>query len=220
MRQALVLLVLAIVGCTPAQRRAFEPDNLFSYTRPADFLTHGVYKRLVIEVLSDGAPTLGDLAWLRARATAYCDKPAGVELVIEAPAPPGTILARDWTDAGLAEVESKLAQRGSQAGTLVLHITYVRGSCKDGADIGGRTYGPASIAIFPDHVAYSRASALLLHELGHCLGLVNNGSPMKHDHAAPDDSHHCNDVECAMWFVAPTGQADFCNFCRADLRAN
>lgn len=45
-------------------------------------------------------------------------------------------------------------------------------------------------------------AAVLMHELGHLLGLVNITTPMVNDHQA--DGHHCNNSDCLMYFAVET----------------
>lgn len=40
----------------------------------------------------------------------------------------------------------------------------------------------------------------LVHELGHALGLVNNGIPMQHDHQDKAHGAHCSNEDCVMFW--------------------
>jgi predicted Zn-dependent protease len=40
----------------------------------------------------------------------------------------------------------------------------------------------------------------LVHELGHTLGLVNNGLPMKHEHQDKAHGAHCSNEDCVMYW--------------------
>ena len=42
---------------------------------------------------------------------------------------------------------------------------------------------------------------VLLHEIGHILGLVNTGLPMVTDHEDPDNSYHDVDSDCIMYWA-------------------
>ena len=46
-------------------------------------------------------------------------------------------------------------------------------------------------------------SAVLMHEFGHVLGLVNNGTPMTQNHEG--ESGHCDNEDCLMFYAAETG---------------
>ncbi len=42
---------------------------------------------------------------------------------------------------------------------------------------------------------------MLAHEIGHTLGLVDNGVPMVQDHEDPDHANHTADPECIMYWA-------------------
>ena len=71
--------------------------------------------------------------------------------------------------------------------------------------------------------------AVLVHELGHELGLVNNGIPMVNgNHEDPDHPAHDSNTNCLMYWAVSTsrvpdlihnGPPDFDADCKADLAA-
>ncbi len=72
-------------------------------------------------------------------------------------------------------------------------------------------------------------TTVALHELGHLLGLVNNGTDMVHDHEDEESEKHCDNEECLMfWQVETSGLFGFLGNtipqldenCLKDLRAN
>lgn len=84
----------------------------------------------------------------------------------------------------------------------------------------GLAWGHSHIAMFKDNIARScnarstlglldasaceRAeSAVWLHEIGHILGLVDNGLPMVTNHRDPDPEHGRHDVDpsCIMYWT-------------------
>ena len=68
------------------------------------------------------------------------------------------------------------------------------------------------------------------HEIGHNLGLVNNGTPMVDDHHDSANGHHCTEQECLMYYAVETTDyfanlfdgdiPDLLQYCSADLEAN
>jgi predicted Zn-dependent protease len=58
--------------------------------------------------------------------------------------------------------------------------------------------------------AYSE-QAVILHEVGHALGLVNNGVEMVADHQDTDNGHHCTNEQCVMYY-ANEGAEDLADF--------
>lgn len=104
----------------------------------------------------------------------------------------------------------------------------------------GAAYQNTSMALFGPRIhmnsgGFRRPSRALLettvalHELGHLLGLVNNGTDMVHDHEDEENHKHCDNEECLMfWQVETSGLFGFLGNtipqldenCRKDLRAN
>ena len=69
----------------------------------------------------------------------------------------------------------------------------------------------------------------MLHEFGHLFGLVDLGTEMVDDHEDTENSGHCTEEDCLMYFqtvanissmVDLNSIPDFGEFCLADLRAN
>jgi hypothetical protein len=72
-------------------------------------------------------------------------------------------------------------------------------------------------------------SGVLLHEIGHLLGLVNNGTGMVTPHEDGDNRAHCTNTNCLMYYtIETTGLMNMLNNaipqldanCINDLRAN
>jgi hypothetical protein len=67
------------------------------------------------------------------------------------------------------------------------------------------------------------------HEVGHNLGLVNNGIPMQQDHQDDGNGHHCTNEQCVMYYSIETTDyfsnlfdgtiPGFEQFCTADMEA-
>ncbi|WP_228527814.1 zinc metalloprotease [Pararhodonellum marinum] len=72
-------------------------------------------------------------------------------------------------------------------------------------------------------------TTVILHEMGHLMGLVNIGSAMVHDHEDPDNQSHCDNENCLMnWRVETSLLFNFLGGsiptldqnCLDDLKAN
>jgi hypothetical protein len=134
-----------------------------------------------------------------------------------------------------------------------LYLLYVDGTYETDTEelyTLGFAYGGSVIVIFRDNVrratdrklagapiAAIRATetSLLIHEFGHILGLVNNGTPMVNNHQDKEHGAHDTDEDCVMFWqadgpsIADTiatqfglGKQDALKFgdsCLADLKA-
>jgi hypothetical protein len=211
---AAAVAVATSLGCSADE--AAETPRFESYIR-ADR-----YARLLLEVdYVDGfAPRDWVLGELGTGLEAILNKPAGVEAVKDdALGPYGT--AKVWSDAALGQLGAALRSVTPPADTIAIHVLYLDGSYGTaGGDVLGLALGDLeTIAIFAETLASVSAAiqvppalaeklyrlvelAVLTHEVGHQLGLVNRGLAMQSAHEEPDPGHarHCVDEACVMYW--------------------
>ncbi|HEX2066113.1 MAG TPA: hypothetical protein VHI93_04800 [Candidatus Thermoplasmatota archaeon] len=242
---ALLALPLVVAGCLD---RLVGGDGR---VEPADYVSDRTYTSWVIEVdHSNGArPDPALLDFVKARLNSVVKKQSIEFRVDETVA---TQAGRVWTDAevqALARERQGVRTGGSQVTTHLLFLAGQSAHDADGRRVLGVAYGHGLIALFPDSVKSSCQAllpllacdtapyfrAVLVHEFGHILGLVNHGAPMVRPHEAaecsgnPDRGHSSNRgsvmfcaVESSLGFSLfgsggpPT---DFDEDDRADLRA-
>jgi hypothetical protein len=102
---------------------------------------------------------------------------------------------------------------------LILFIACVPGPYIQGTrtNIAGLAYDDTSFAIFIDNVNKCNQGIVLLHEMGHILGLVDiksrNEKPIN-----PERPSHCNDDDCNMFWCISSDNDDFCYKCMCDLK--
>ena len=218
---AVVLVVLAapvlasgcmdVLGATPGP------------TLPQALLWRSVASSIIVEVDAvDGqAPDPSALELLRTTLAAVTGKAVAVTGPTGMPPQGGP-----YSPADLERIHRETAFFGGQGGYLdggraVLHVLYLDGRT-DGDDAEHRTLGRTLmehgvVAIFRS--SYSSAHRVvdgewvdataemdrhvLLHEVGHALGLVGNGIPQVRDHGDPDSPGHSRYPESVLYHHPP-----------------
>jgi hypothetical protein len=208
-----------------------------------EFLTASPYTSLVVTVdyVPGEMPSPAALSLLQARLTDLCHKPDGVSVLIGSPiAGNASGVYADSDVVALAASNRKLHASGT---TLALYVLYLDGrSALTNPNAACATLGRAlqatSFCVFRETVLTEASSigsspleveaAVLLHETGHILGLVDFGTPLTSAHEDLQHPNHCTDPACVMsWLMtgsnagsAGLASIDFDPACRADLRAN
>lgn len=198
-----------------------EADNLASSAGDdaPDYLRDVAYDKLVVEVdFHEGRrPSAEVVAALRTVLEALCTKPGGVEIVLDDahPVPSDT----SWTAADLDAFEHDVRTRWHDpaAGVAVLHVSWVAGSSARDTETGkilGTAFHGSSLVVYPDTIEDLSGgllggvlqadpySVVLQHEVGHLLGLVNNGTPMVAPHQDEAHGAHDENEDCLMFWEA------------------
>lgn len=125
----------------------------------------------------------------------------------------------EWTDAELIAIAAATLSSAppgafSNGSLAVLHVVYLEGGTDgDGTALGvanGRTaFLFRTPSTLPDTGLRSPVveRAVLVHEVGHILGLVNNGVPMVRPHEDPESPHHSRNTESVMYHAVDGGEA-------------
>lgn len=96
-------------------------------------------------------------------------------------------------------------------GTTQFQIFFLNGYSDEGSGvIGFHISNTRIMAIFKDVIQGSGGNlgivqkyveqATLIHEMGHALGLVNNGLPMQENHQDKEHGAHCKNPDCVMYY--------------------
>ncbi len=128
-----------------------------------------------------------------------------------------------YSFAEIRDLESK--HRSSYTGddTAVLYMLYVDGTNVENADTLGAAYQGSSTVMFKGKLTASSRGpndlpvstkpdiryverAVLVHEFGHILGLVNTGTPMTTPHEDPGHPGHSNNQRSVMYWAVETSQ--------------
>lgn len=200
---------------------------------PADIVTDRDLSglRLQIDWVTDRRPdpevldlVAGELE--RLRAAGMLRKPAGIEIVLDEELPP--IGAEVNTFETLSTLLYEHAGPLRDEDFAVVQILYVDGAYEQDTDeyyTLGFAWGGSWLVMLADNVASGcereltdvkpgdqdaacqvAEASVLMHELGHLFGLVNNGVPMATPHEDPDHRHHDVSEDCLMyWLMADSG---------------
>lgn len=193
------------------------------------YIRSAPFPRLVFEL--DAVPGLELRAGVDERLTerfaAILDKPQGIEVVHDdALEPAGE--AHAWSDAALDELARASFDGDPGDGSIAIHVMVVDGHSERDGDSGvilGLAWGHLYVTLFKQTIddtcgglalvgslreqACAEAElGILTHEVGHVLGLVDNGLPMATDHRDPEAEHgaHDQNQDCIMYW-AYEGQA-------------
>lgn len=144
-----------------------------------------------------------------------------------------------WTSDALRVAAADHRSTASSSDAVAIHLLYLRGALTDDGEETnaiGAAYGAAHAAVFPDQweglgsVVGSQETierAVLVHEWGHLLGLVNITYTSEIDHEDPEHPNHSTNRDSVMFWQVETdliGQLlgsipdDFDDADRADMQ--
>ena len=244
---ALLLVAVLLAGCN----LPFGPDNGQVGSAAKDIVDPRERAKLVVEIdfpqgyglNAEARTTLRNtLVEVTGRAA------SAIELREEAevPAEPG----RKYSVNDIVALEERLRDTRTSGDTASLYILYVAGGySEDDGDsrVLGIAYRGTSLAIFKGNIMDGTRNggilgtapeeryverAVLVHELGHALGLVDLGTKMQRNHEDPEHEGHSSNPASVMYWTVDTSDIlanvisgganipyQFDNDDKADLRA-
>ena len=181
-----------------------------------DLLSAADFDRLVVQVqyVEGHPPTAAGLQHLRDFLAARVNKPNGI--VVQAPQAIQVPARATWSDADVRALEQQHRTLFTEGRTLAGYLLFLDGEYAASANVLGIAYNNTSMAIFGEVIEQHTGDPVLQpsrstvegtvaqHEIGHLLGLVNNGSAMQTEHQDEPHGRHCDDQQCLMYYAVRT----------------
>lgn len=212
-----VFAVVVLCGCVDP---TLPPGTDGGTTRPRweRYIRGDVDTRLVIELdyVPGAEPRAAAEADLIARLSTLLDKPDGIEIVHD-----DVLESRGadhaWTFEELDALARESFDDESPPGTVTMHVMWLDGHDADDSAMGstlGLAWGSTHIVMYQstiedscdglvlrEQVCASAQRSIWLHEVGHVIGLVDNGLAMTSDHRDPAHGAHDIDEGCIMYWA-------------------
>ena len=125
-----------------------------------------------------------------------------------------------WSVDDVASLARNTSQMKASVSESYFQIYFLNGFSDQGNNIiGFNISGTPIIAIFKDVIRTSGGSSVqkfveqstVVHEMGHALGLVNNGIPLTSNHQDADNGAHTQNSDCVMYWKNE-GSSDLAGF--------
>jgi predicted Zn-dependent protease len=214
------LFIVTLVNCRktlPVHDRSAVDAETFHNRRvgasATELLDDNLYKSLIVEIqfMSGFKPEPATLDYLRNFLETYLNKPQGINIVLkEIPAIKQEALSMDEVSA----IEKEKRLRFLRQDKIAIYILFTNG-VHPGNNILGMAYRNTSVVVYGKAIRkYSSMTGrlthqelettVLLHEIGHLLGLVNKGTPPQSRHVDSRFQDHCNNRKCLMYHSVET----------------
>lgn len=245
MRRLLAFACLAVVACS-GDGNGSGPFGSNS-SLPRDYIRGDKAGKLVFELdLVDGTSARTEARdHVSTTLAELIDKPDGIEWTTD-----GTIEARGsdyvWTFDELQDLADDNFDLEVDGDTVKIHVMYVDGRYED-ENVLGVAWANRHLVMFHDVLNDSctrpllmdrlcgpAESSVLLHEVGHVIGLVDNGVEMVEPHKDEEHGAHDESEDCVMYFAydgvqvfdilenrltGASSELEFDDACKADLAA-
>ena len=218
-----IIISLFIFSCS-SDNGGTNEQNTFSSTQKVgdssnEFLAVGDYTSLTIEVdyVEGFQPSQAALNNLKSFLEARLNKPGGISITIDdmISSPGGS----PYSSQEAFDIEKENRDTYTQGNTLAAYFLILDGEFEQ-ENVLGFAYFNTSMALLGGTIENNSGgfnqpnketveTAVLQHEFGHILGLVDNGTPAVQDHVDEANGAHCDVDSCLMYFAVRT--SDFMN---------
>lgn len=195
------------LGSSPGQASYADSGAVGQMARA--YLRSSPARRLVVEVdyVSGRAPSANALEHLTAILRREARKPDGVQVQRGDELP---VQRTRYSLEDIARIEAEHRDERSAGSVATMYLLYLNGELDDAPGALGVAYRASSAAIFVDRVRSAATAlvqpgaierAVLVHEAGHLLALVNLGYQSRHDHEDPEHPHHSRYRDSVMYWA-------------------
>jgi len=205
-------LLVAATGCHK-ESASFPNTNIV----PNDFLSDKKYDKLIVEIqyVSGTAPAAATLDNLQIFLQQRLNKASGISIIQNSIPSTGK---SEYSVNDVENIEKASRTQTTSDKTLTAYFLFVDGdyaSNSGNSKVLGFAYGSSSVTILEKTIkglsggigqpsVTALETTVLLHEFGHILGLVSNGTPITSDHQDVAHGKHCNDQNCLMYYSVET----------------
>ena len=178
--------------CAAETSSANEP-----YT-PCNYIRGNAHKSLVIEIDSvEYVDPINkqDIELLEKILSKIIDKPKGIKHIMSSTDIP--LKKEQYSIADIYDIIEE--NRSIKKEQLSLYVLYLNGSYVNDST-AGLSLNDGVIVVFRDHVKKNYDKAILMHEIGHQLGLVNGGIEQQRIHEDKNHQWHDANNVCVMYY--------------------
>jgi predicted Zn-dependent protease len=219
-----LLLILVLPQCENLINNDNEQQEPVAYNHQKapgssahDLLSDSAFTAVQVEVdyMPGYRPTDDAITQLNNFLEQRLKKPSGVEISVSAdPIPSQNQQTYSGEDIAAIEESERDYYSTNQGHTLNLYAVFVDGEFNQ-ANVLGVAYFNTSMAFFGPTIHNNSGgigepnrsvleTTVFRHEIGHNMGLVNNGSQMQTDHQDDANGKHCTDDACLMYYAVET----------------